>query len=95
MVNPKELRALADSRKDRDGKAFMIEHIKKIEGAMTGQAEKGLYELKISDTGVLNIDGWLSKSHLYNPIIEKLKNDGFEVRHSDDTRDGTYIIIKW
>ncbi|MFJ8528528.1 hypothetical protein [Bacillus sp. NPDC094106] len=69
--------------------------IKELEVEMIEKANEGNYELKIHSNSGLNGDNWLTKPHLYNAVISKLTGLGFEVSHSDDMRDGTYMIIKW
>lgn len=95
MINSNFLRKTADKQKERNGEAFVIAKIPEIESEMKNNAEQGLYELNISQHSELNKDGWLSESHLYNPIISELQKYGYTVSHSDDLKDGTYMIIKW
>ncbi|KXY51069.1 hypothetical protein AT268_31700 [Bacillus cereus] len=95
MTTPQELRALADDKKKMEGDIFASSMIKEIEIEMIEKANAGNYELKIQANSGLNRDNWLTEPHLYNALISKLKNSGFEISHSDDMRDGTYMIIKW
>lgn len=95
MKTPQELRALADNQKKIEGDIFASSMLEEIEVEMIEKANAGNYELKIHANSGLNRDNWLAEPHLYNALISKLKNSGFEISHSDDMRDGTYMIIKW
>lgn len=95
MKTPQELRALADNQKKIEGDVFASSMIEEIELEMIEKANAGNYELKIHANSGLNRDNWLAEPHLYNALILKLRSLDFEVSHSDDIRDGTYMIIKW
>lgn len=95
MVNPDRLKKMADDRNQSQGEAFANVMMVEIEKAMILRAGAGDYDLHINHLHILNKEGWLSDPTKYKPIIARLKSAGFFVAHSDDVRDGTYLIIRW
>lgn len=95
MLKAEELRNLSDKQKEKDGEVFAIEMLPEVEKEMRLRAEQGHYEFNLSGNNSLNKDGWLSKPHLYNPVIKELEKYDYKVSHCDDVRDGTYMIIRW
>lgn len=97
MVTPEHLRRVADNKMKADGRRLVVDIMPDIEELMLSRAHMGEYELDVRGFHLLNekYDNWLVKPHLYKPVIEKLEKDGFKVSHSDDLRDGVYLIIRW
>ena len=96
MIKPEELRKIADEAKVKHCERFVQEILPQIEKEMIKAANSPFkYELRISSSSELNKDNWLSEPNLYKSVIKFLEKEGYTVTHSDDVRDGTYMIIKW
>lgn len=95
MISQEELRKIANSKKEREGKEFAKTKIQELAKKMKERAELGFYELREDYHSELDQNSWLSEPHLYNPVIKELQEYRYTTSHSDDLRDGTYLIIKW
>lgn len=94
-MSAEELRKITEEKRKQLGGNFWCEIKDKLFSCLKEEAELGKSEYNINKHGKLNLDNWLSEPHLYNSVIKELEMLGFQVSHSDDVRDGTYLLIRW
>lgn len=95
MIKADELKKLTEEHLEKDGLLFKGEILPAIEKELIVKAGKGEHTLQINVDSGLNVGGWLSKPHLYKPVIKELEDFGYKMAHNNDSRDGIYLIINW